>query len=168
MSTRVIHVTRIHRHINPTKTISLRSEQSLTSTFCNSYSYIDSTARKLHQVYTFPDRRSLTFLQYLFYGAQSRRTTIPPASMAPMTDLENLPKEKQPIVISGPSGSGKSTIITKLREKYPGRFGFSCSRMFVPSTFMSLSFSFSFLVVWREALLLHLWGETIGPVKQAT
>jgi ABC-type multidrug transport system fused ATPase/permease subunit len=132
MSTRVIHVTRIHRHINPTKTIFLRSEQSLTSTFRNSYNYIDSTARRPHQVYTFPNRRSLISLHYLFYGAQSRKITIPPASMAPTTDLENLPKEKQPIVISGPSGSGKSTIITKLREKHPGRFGFSCSRMFFP------------------------------------
>jgi len=166
MSIRVIQVTRIHRHINPTKTISLRSEQSITSTFHNSHGYINSTAHKAHQVYTFPVHRSLISLPNLFYGVQSRRYTIPPVKMAPTTDLENLPKEKQPIVISGPSGSGKSTIITKLREKYPGRFGFSCSRMFFPLPLRL--FSFFLLVVWREALLLHLLGETIGLVKQAT
>ncbi|KAE9969187.1 hypothetical protein EG328_007025 [Venturia inaequalis] len=47
--------------------------------------------------------------------------------MAPITDPDTLPKERQPIVISGPSGSGKSTMLKMLFEKYPGRFGFSVS-----------------------------------------
>lgn len=50
--------------------------------------------------------------------------------MAPTQDLENLPKERQPIVISGPSGSGKSTMLKMLFDKYPERFGFSVSRRF--------------------------------------
>ena len=37
----------------------------------------------------------------------------------------------RPIVLSGPSGCGKSTIIKKLMENFPGKFGFSVSRMFV-------------------------------------
>lgn len=52
------------------------------------------------------------------------------ARMALTTDPDNLPKERQPIVISGPSGSGKSTMLKMLFEKYPGRFGFSVSREF--------------------------------------
>jgi len=44
-----------------------------------------------------------------------------------MAPIENLPKERQPIVISGPSGSGKSTMLKRLFEKYPDRFMFSVS-----------------------------------------
>jgi len=64
----------------------------------------------------------------------SRTFTTSQSTMAPTevpkVDLNNLPKDKQPIVISGPSGSGKSTMLNRLFEKYPGRFGFSVSRMF--------------------------------------
>jgi hypothetical protein len=51
------------------------------------------------------------------------------STMAP-TDLENLPRSRQPIVISGPSGSGKSTMLKRLFADHPGRFGFSVSRKF--------------------------------------
>jgi type IV secretory pathway ATPase VirB11/archaellum biosynthesis ATPase len=50
------------------------------------------------------------------------------STMAPTEDLSNLPKARQPIVISGPSGSGKSTMLKRLFEKYPDRFMFSVSR----------------------------------------
>lgn len=62
-----------------------------------------------------------------------RSYTIP-AKMVPTSDLVNLPREKQPIVISGPSGSGKSTMLKKLFEKFPERFMFSVSRMLYPSS----------------------------------
>jgi ATPase subunit of ABC transporter with duplicated ATPase domains len=51
-----------------------------------------------------------------------------PATMAPSSALDDLPKSRQPIVISGPSGSGKSTMLKRLFEDHPGRFGFSVSR----------------------------------------
>lgn len=68
------------------------------------------------------------------------RTNNQFAKMARTADLDNLPKERQPIVISGPSGSGKSTMLKMLFEKYPGRFGFSVSREFLLlfSPFLSL------------------------------
>lgn len=31
------------------------------------------------------------------------------------------------LVVCGPSGVGKGTLIKRLMEKYPGKFGFSCS-----------------------------------------
>lgn len=54
--------------------------------------------------------------------------------MAPteIEDVNNLPKTRQPIVISGPSGSGKSTMLKQLFEDHPGRFGFSVSRKLYP------------------------------------
>lgn len=95
---------------------------------------------------TSPQIRPLSFKQHLLssstplsfnrsYTSQKPnhidQTKSSSAKMAPTTDLDYLPKERQPIVISGPSGSGKSTMLTMLFEKYPGRFGFSVSREFL-------------------------------------
>jgi hypothetical protein len=50
------------------------------------------------------------------------------SNCARMAPLDDLPKSRQPVVISGPSGSGKSTMLKRLFEDHPGRFGFSVSR----------------------------------------
>jgi hypothetical protein len=88
---------------------------------------LQPTLRTKTPLYTYSSptlRRSSTYIPFRF----ERRYTVP-AKMAPIEDLEKLPKERQPIVISGPSGSGKSTMLKKLFEKFPDRFMFSVSRM---------------------------------------